>query len=72
MTAIRSLDRRAWYAIALAVSLVVLFVHFSDAEAAPKSKAPRVHFVECAPGGVHAWVTEDGGIAVLPAGTECE
>lgn len=35
------------------------------------ASTPRIRYVKCAPGGVHAWLSSEGDIAVMPAGTEC-
>ena len=52
-------------------TLASLTYHFWPTTSDASAPKQRVRYIECAEGNVHAWVTSEGGIAVLPAGGSC-
>lgn len=55
---------------AIVVSLYAVIVTAPWADAKPRKYEPQVTYVDCH-NGAHLWVTEQGGIYGVPAGSEC-
>lgn len=60
---------------ALILATVLFIVGALIYQFAPTSSSaatkPRITYVECAPGGVHAWTYGDDALFVIPAGGDC-